>query len=61
MTIVVITGCSSGIGFEAALAFARRGERVYATARQPERAAELLDIASDEQLDIRIKTLDVTR
>ena len=30
---IVITGCSTGFGREAAMAFARRGDRVYATMR----------------------------
>ncbi|HIE86137.1 MAG: SDR family NAD(P)-dependent oxidoreductase [bacterium] len=41
MAIVVITGCSSGIGYDSALAFACRGDRVYACVRNPERAASL--------------------
>jgi NAD(P)-dependent dehydrogenase (short-subunit alcohol dehydrogenase family) len=32
----LITGCSSGIGFATAQAFARRGATVFATARRPE-------------------------
>jgi len=41
LAIVVITGCSSGVGYESALAFARRGDLVYACVRHPERAASL--------------------
>ena len=33
---IVITGCSTGFGYEAALRFARRGDRVYATMRGAE-------------------------
>ena len=33
MRVVLLTGCSSGIGLHAALAFARQGDRVYATMR----------------------------
>ena len=33
MSVDVITGCSSGFGMLAALEFARRGDKVYATMR----------------------------
>ncbi|KJK59432.1 SDR family NAD(P)-dependent oxidoreductase [Saccharothrix sp. ST-888] len=38
---VLITGCSSGMGRQAALALHRLGHRVYATARRPETLADL--------------------
>ena len=65
MAIVVITGCGSGIGYEAALAFARRGkgrsgDRVYACVRSLARADSLQALAEKEQLDIRTRALDVT-
>jgi NAD(P)-dependent dehydrogenase (short-subunit alcohol dehydrogenase family) len=40
---VLITGCSSGMGREAALALHRLGHRVHATARRPESLAELAE------------------
>ena len=40
---VLITGCSSGIGYETASRLAAKGWTVYATARQPERIADLAD------------------
>ncbi len=66
MAIVVITGCSSGIGFESALSFARPshnrpGDRVYATVRNIEKATALRKLAEKEQLDICIAELDITR
>jgi NAD(P)-dependent dehydrogenase (short-subunit alcohol dehydrogenase family) len=39
--VVLITGCSSGIGKAAASELNRRGQLVYATARRPETLAEL--------------------
>jgi len=38
---VLITGCSTGIGWAASARLARAGHPVYATARQPEALAEL--------------------
>jgi NAD(P)-dependent dehydrogenase (short-subunit alcohol dehydrogenase family) len=51
---VLVTGCSSGIGRATALRLAGRGMRVYATARRPERLAEL------ERAGCRTLALDVT-
>ena len=39
--VILITGASSGIGFDAAEAFARQGHRVYAAARRLERMEPL--------------------
>lgn len=41
---ILITGCSSGIGLDAAQALAARGWQVLATARQPEDVARLRDL-----------------
>lgn len=38
---ILITGCSSGIGYDAAHGMARRGWRVFATCRRPEDCARL--------------------
>ncbi len=61
MKNVVITGCSSGIGLEAALAFARAGDRVYATMRDLKKAENLRQKAAAEGLSIDISPLDVTK
>jgi NAD(P)-dependent dehydrogenase (short-subunit alcohol dehydrogenase family) len=54
---VLITGCSTGFGREAAIELARRGHEVVATARRPETLADLdvalklvLDVDSDESV-----------
>ncbi|MGE3076075.1 MAG: SDR family oxidoreductase [Dehalococcoidia bacterium] len=59
MAIVVITGCSTGIGYEAALRFGRLGNRVYATMRNLAKAGALRDAAAAEGLDVRVVQLDV--
>ena len=60
MAVVLVSGCSSGIGRLTALTFARRGDRVYVTARVPERAGDLVLAAQAEDLDLRVEQLDVT-
>lgn len=60
MPTVMITGCSSGIGLESALAFARRGDRVFACVRDIDRAQELKRRSRVEQLNIELRVLDVT-
>ncbi|MGI9344596.1 MAG: SDR family NAD(P)-dependent oxidoreductase [Gammaproteobacteria bacterium] len=61
MAVVVITGSNNGFGYEAALAFARNGDTVYASMRAPAKASALQEAAAAEQLSIRVPTLDVTR
>jgi NAD(P)-dependent dehydrogenase (short-subunit alcohol dehydrogenase family) len=61
MSTIVITGCSSGFGLQAALAFARNGDKVYATMRNPDRSESLLAAAATENLNIHIKQLDVNK
>ena len=60
MAVVLITGRSSGIGLETALAFARRGDRVYASMRNPAKAGPLRERAQIERLSVDVVTLDVT-
>lgn len=62
---IVITGCSTGFGYLAALRFARQGDRVYATMRgvdgkNREPATSLRSAASDEGIDIRVIEMDVS-
>lgn len=59
MKSVLITGCSKGIGYETALAFARVGYRVHATMRNPEQSPALEATAAKEHLPITVTKLDV--
>jgi len=59
LTVVLITGCSSGFGLEAALAFARRGDTVYATMRNLAKSDRLMGRADAEGLPIELLALDV--
>ena len=59
MTVVLITGCSSGFGEGAALALARRGATVAAGVRDPARGAALLKAAAAESLPVSLVTIDV--
>lgn len=58
MSVIVITGCSTGFGYHAALAFGRRGDRVYAAMRNPAKG-DLAKVVSDEGLDAEVIALDV--
>lgn len=60
MSIVLITGCSSGIGLETAVAFAHRGDTVYASMRNPAKDGRLRERAEKEDLAIEVVTIDVT-
>ncbi|MDZ4694713.1 MAG: SDR family oxidoreductase [Deltaproteobacteria bacterium] len=58
--VVLITGCSSGIGREVARLFARRGYRVYASMRNPSADQELLAEANAKSWALTTPILDVT-
>ena len=50
--IAVVTGNSSGIGFETSLLLAKNGFRIYATVRNPNKAKALRDISDKGELPI---------
>jgi len=56
---VLITGANRGIGLEMARNYAERGWRVIATARSPDRATELQELA-EQHPKLSIEQLDVT-
>lgn len=58
MSVVLITGSSTGIGLASAVHLARNGYKVYASMRNPS-ASSLSSIVNDESLPIEIITLDV--
>ncbi len=60
MSIVVITGTSSGIGLAAAVAFARAGHSTYATMRNLDKADALRAAAAEADVSLEIEALDVT-
>jgi len=57
---VLITGTSSGVGFESAILFAKNGFKVYATMRNMQKADALKTKIKTHRLDIEILHLDVT-
>ncbi len=59
LPVALITGCSTGIGFETALLLARKGHRVYATMRDLKKARSLKEASVG--LPVEILTLDVDK
>ena len=59
MSVVLVTGCSTGIGQEAALHMARKGHQVYAAVRNPDTANELREKIAAESLPVEVIKLDL--
>jgi NAD(P)-dependent dehydrogenase (short-subunit alcohol dehydrogenase family) len=57
--VAVVTGSSSGIGFETALTLARNGLYTYATMRNLKKATSIKEIANKEALPLKVIQLDV--
>ncbi|MFL6403107.1 MAG: SDR family oxidoreductase [Nitrososphaeraceae archaeon] len=58
--IAIVTGSSSGIGYEISLTLARNGLLTYATMRNLNKAENIKSVATKENLPVRVKQLDVT-
>ncbi|MDO6807013.1 SDR family oxidoreductase [Zobellia galactanivorans] len=59
--VVLVTGTSSGVGFESSLLFAEKGYKVYASMRNLKKADRLKEKIEEGNLDIDILELDVTK
>jgi len=57
--IAVVTGSSSGIGYETSLLLARNQYTTYASMRNMKKSDELLKIASKENIPLKVIHLDV--
>jgi short-subunit dehydrogenase len=57
--VALITGCSSGIGYETALMLARNGYHTFATMRNTKKSDSLEEIIKKERLNLNIRELDV--
>jgi len=58
--VAVVTGSSSGIGFETSLLLARKGFYTYATMRNLNKSVKIEEIAEKEDLHLKVLKLDVT-
>ena len=59
MSVILVTGSSTGIGQETALHMARKGHDVYAAVRSPETATELKALIAAEDLSVSVIKLDL--
>ena len=58
-SVALVTGSSSGIGFETALLLARNGFNTYASMRNLGKSKDITQIASKEKLPLQVIQLDV--
>jgi NAD(P)-dependent dehydrogenase (short-subunit alcohol dehydrogenase family) len=57
--VALVTGSSSGIGFETSLTLARAGFNTYASMRNLEKSKNITEIAKKEKLPLQVVQLDV--
>jgi NAD(P)-dependent dehydrogenase (short-subunit alcohol dehydrogenase family) len=58
--VAIVTGASSGIGYETSLTLARNGFLTYATMRNLDKSENIKSLAEKEKLPLKIVQLDVT-
>jgi short-subunit dehydrogenase len=59
--VAVVTGSSTGIGFETCLLFARSGIRTYATMRDLTKADLIKNVAEKEKIPLKVIQMDVDK
>ena len=57
--VAIVTGSSSGIGFETSLELARNGFYTYASMRDIGKSIKIKEIAKNQNLPLRVIQLDV--
>ena len=60
VVVAVVTGSSSGIGFETSLLLAKNGFFTYATMRNLDKSNNIIDLKLKEKLPLEVLELDVT-
>ena len=58
--VAVVTGSSSGMGYETSLILARNGFYTYATMRNLDKSSNIKEISFKESLPLEVLQLDVT-
>src|SRR5438093_13218296 len=58
--VAVVTGSSSGIGFETSLLLAENGFYTYATMRNTDKSYKIAEIAKRNNLSLEVLQLDVS-
>jgi NAD(P)-dependent dehydrogenase (short-subunit alcohol dehydrogenase family) len=58
--VAVVTGSSSGIGYETSLLLAKNGFFTYATMRSPDKSNKIINLKQNEKLPLEVLRLDVT-
>lgn len=57
--VALVTGSSSGIGFETSLLLSKSGFKTYASMRNLEKSRTIMEIANSQNLPLQVAQLDV--